>query len=58
MACCWMFGEDTLNLEKFYERSTVKYNIIDDDVMMDLQKKGLFLEKKRLSKLVKVVHID
>ena len=29
MAYRWTFGKDPLNLEKFYERSTIKDNIID-----------------------------
>ena len=43
MAYRWTFGKDNLNLEKFCERCTVKYDIIDYGVMMDLQKKS-FIE--------------
>ena len=39
----WAFGKDPLNLEKFCERSTIKYDIIDYDVTMDLQQKS-FIE--------------
>ena len=38
MAYRWTFGKDPLNLEKFCERSTIKYDIIDYGVTMDLQK--------------------
>ena len=43
MAYRWIFGKDPLNLEKFCARSTIKYDIIDYAVMMDLQKKS-FIE--------------
>ena len=39
MGYCWTFGKDPLNLEKFCEWSTIKYDIIDYGVMLDLQKK-------------------
>ena len=40
MAYRWTFRKDPLNLEKFCERSTIKYSIIDYGVTMDLQKKS------------------
>ena len=43
MAYRWTFGNDPLNLEKFCERSTIKYDIIDYGVTMDPQKKS-FIE--------------
>ena len=36
----WTFGKDCLKLEKFCERATIEYNIIDYGVTMDLQKKS------------------
>ena len=43
MAYRWTFGKDSLNLEKFCEWSTIKYDIIDYGATMDLQKKS-FIE--------------
>ena len=43
MAYCCTFGKDAMNLEKFCEGSTVKYDIIDYGVTMNLQKKS-FIE--------------
>ena len=43
MAYRWTFGKDPLNLEKLCERTTVKYDIINYGVKMDLQKKS-FIE--------------
>ena len=45
MAYRWTFGKDPLNLEKFCEQSTIKYDIIDYGVTMDLQKKS-FIETR------------
>ena len=39
MAYRWTFRKIPLNLEKFCEQSTIKYDIIDYGVTMDLQKK-------------------
>ena len=39
----WTFGKDLLNLEKFCERFTIKYDTIDYGVTMDLHKKS-FIE--------------
>ena len=47
----WTFGKDPLNLEKFCEQSTIKYDIIDYGVQW-------FFRKILLSKLVKVVRVD
>ena len=43
MAYSWTFGKDLLNLDKFCERSTIKYDIIEYGVTMDLQKNS-FIE--------------
>ena len=40
MASRWAFGKDSLNSEKFCEWFTIKYDIIDYGVTMDLQKKS------------------
>ena len=40
MAYRWNFGKDPRNLEKFCERSIIKYDVIDYDVIMGLQKKS------------------
>ena len=50
MAYRWTFGNDPLKLEKFCERSTIKY-IIDYGVTMGLQKSSLLNQ-------LKVVAID
>ena len=43
MAYRWTFRKDPLKLEKICERSTIKYDIIDNGVTMNLQKKS-FIE--------------
>ena len=43
MAYRWTFGKDPQELEKFREQSTIKYDIIDYGVTMDLQEKS-FIE--------------
>ena len=40
MSYQWTFGKDSLKLEKICEPSTIKHDIIDYGVMMDLQKKS------------------
>ena len=40
MAYHWPLGKDPLNLQKFCEWSTIKYDIMDYGVTMDLQKKS------------------
>ena len=41
MAYRWTFRKDPLKLEKICEQSTIKYDMIDYDVTMDLQKSPL-----------------
>ena len=43
MAYRWTFGKDPLNLEKFCEQSTIKCDMIDIGVTMNLPKKS-FIE--------------
>ena len=43
MAYHWTFGIDPLSLEKFFEQSTIKYDITDYGITMNLQKKS-FIE--------------
>ena len=47
MAYHWTFGKDPLNLEEFYERSTIKYDIIDYGVTMNLQIENFIKEGVR-----------
>ena len=42
----WTFKKDPLKLERIYERSTVKYDIIGYGVTMDLQKKSFIVPAK------------
>ena len=44
MAYRWTFGKDPLKLKKFCVRFTIKYDIVDYDVTMDLQKKSCILK--------------
>ena len=49
MAYRWNFGKDPLKLEKFCERSTIKHDIIDYGITVDLQKKSFIKPAKSCS---------
>ena len=49
MAYRWTFGKDNLNLEKFCERCTIKYDIIDYDGSSE---KVLYRNRWKLSALI------
>ena len=54
MTYCWTFGKDPLKWPKIYEWSTIKYDIVDYGVTMNLQKESFIEPAESCSHFLKI----